>query len=166
MTLPPPPQVTPSSANVPTALASSSALVSPPMVQDPGLNPFGEFLPRSAPSLWRGSRPPRARLWSWPPVLGLVPAPGPLLEAVSAHVRRNPRRLVQGVLPTFSSIPSPPCNLGDDAGGEPCGGSECRLPHQVFCLQTESIQTILPSTNTLFSLLFVSTNICIFGSRL
>ena len=84
---------------------TSSILVSPPMVQDPGLNPFGEFLPSSAPSLRRRGRPPRARPWSQPPVLGSVPAPGPLLEAVSAPVHRNPGCLAQGVLPTPSSIP-------------------------------------------------------------
>ena len=74
-------------------LPLSSALVSPPVLQDPGLNPFKEFLPRSAPSLQSSSRPPWACPWSWPPVLDLVPALCSVLEAVSAPVRRNPRRL-------------------------------------------------------------------------
>ena len=86
----------------------TSALVSPPVVQDLGLNLFGEFLPRSAISLQKSGRPPRACPWSWPPVLGSVPAPGPVLEAVSAPVRRNPQRLARGVIPTPSFIPSPP----------------------------------------------------------
>ena len=87
----------------------SSALVSLPMVQDPGLNPFGEFLPRSAPTLWRGSRPPKGCPWSRPPDLGLITAPTPLLEDVSAPVRRIPQRLVRRILPTPSSTPSPSC---------------------------------------------------------
>ena len=35
----------------------TSALVSPSMVQGPGLNPFGDFLPKSAPSLRSSGRP-------------------------------------------------------------------------------------------------------------
>ena len=35
----------------------TSALVSLPMVQDPGLNPVGDFLPQCAPSLRRSVRP-------------------------------------------------------------------------------------------------------------
>ena len=48
-----------------------------------------------------------------------------------------------------------------------CGGSECRLPYQPFCPQTRSIQTVLPSTYSYFSLLFLSfINKYILGSRL
>ena len=68
-------------------LPPTSALVSPPMVQVPGLNPFRNFLPRSAPSLRKSGRSPRARPWSWPPVLGSIPASSPVLEAV--YVRRT-----------------------------------------------------------------------------
>ena len=78
----------------------------PPVVQDPGLIPLGDFLPRSAPSLQRSGRSPRACPYSWPSVLGTVPALDPVLETVSAPVRRNPRHLVRGILPTPSSIPS------------------------------------------------------------
>ena len=78
------------------------------MVQDPGLKPFGEFLPTSAPSLRRGSRPPKARPQSWPPDISSVPAPGPLLEYFSAPVHRNPGRLVWRIIPTPSSIQSSP----------------------------------------------------------
>ena len=109
-----------------------STLVSSPMVWDPGLNPFREFLPRSAPSLQRGSRPPRARPWSQPPVLSLVPAPGPLLEAVSAPVHRNPQHLARGVLPTPSSIPSPPRKTSEMMqGGSPVAA--LNVPFHISC---------------------------------
>ena len=50
----------------------------------------------------------RARPWSLPPVLDLFPAPGPVLEAVSAPVRSNPLGLAREVLPSPSSIQSAP----------------------------------------------------------
>ena len=56
----------------------------PPMVQDPGLNPFMDILPRSAPKLGRGYRPPKGHPRSRPPDISLVPAPTPLLEVASA----------------------------------------------------------------------------------
>ena len=68
----------------------TSALVLLPGVQEPGLNPFGDILPRSAPSLPRSSRPCWARPWSRPPDLGSFPALGPVLDTVSAPVCRNP----------------------------------------------------------------------------
>ena len=78
------------------------------MVQDPGLNPFGDFLPISAPSLRKSGGPSGAYPRSQPPDFGLVPAPLPVLETVSAPVLKNTRRLAQGVLPTLSSKPSAP----------------------------------------------------------
>ena len=86
-----------------------SILVPPPMVQDPGLNPFKDILPRSASKLRRGYRPHRGCPRFWPPYLGLVPAPAPLLEVASAPVGRNPPRLVRRILPAPSSTLSPPC---------------------------------------------------------
>ena len=119
--------------------APSSALISPPLVQDPGLNPFGEFLSRSAPSLRRSSRLPRAVLgpcllfsdWFLLHVLFwklfLLLYAGTLdvwLEEFCLHLPLYHQLLV---------------DLGDDAGGEPSGSSECRLPHQLFCLQTDRL---------------------------
>ena len=71
----------------------------------------------SAPSLWKGSRPPRARPWSWPPVLGSVLAPGLLLETVSAPVHRNPPCWLKELyllLPLYHHFL---VDLGDNAGG-------------------------------------------------
>ena len=53
-------------------------------------------------------QPPRARPCPGSPVLGSVPAPGPVLEAVSAPVRRNPLRLARRILSTPPSKSSAP----------------------------------------------------------
>ena len=56
----------------------------------------------------RRGQPPTTHPPSRSPVLGTVPALGPVLEAVSTPVGRNPLRLAWQVLSTPSSIPSAP----------------------------------------------------------
>ena len=87
----------------------SSALISPPMVQDPGWSLSGTFCLDLLHLRWD-------MLGTLVPVIGpslllLVwfPPPGPVLETVSAPVCRNPLPLARGVLPTPSSTPSAPC---------------------------------------------------------
>ena len=135
----------------------SSTLVSLPMVQDPCPNPLKDIMPRSAPTLRRGSRPPRGRPWSGPPDLSFVPSPTSLLEDVSAHVRRNPRCLVWRILPTRLPLHHHLLvDLGDDAGGEPCDGSECRLPLQL------KIYSNCTSNHTVFHVYIIQFTICTF----
>ena len=54
-------------------------------------------------------RHPRAHPQSRTPVLGSVPAPGPVLRAEPTPVRRNLVRLTRQVLSTPPSIPLAPC---------------------------------------------------------